>query len=756
MNERKTFLPSLAPALLSAMILLVGCAKGGTSTGPTCTTDQESCDGTCVNAKTDNQNCGTCGKVCGSGTTCQNGSCACASGLNSCGGACVASDTTHCGTGCTACQSGQVCGNGSCLSMCPSGTTKCGDNACSSATDSAHCGNSCTVCAGGTNCVGGTCSCAAASQMSCNGTCVDVMTSSAHCGSCTNVCGTGQTCSNGACVGGGAQGGTLGGLGGGTGMGGMNGGAGTTGAMGGNVGGGGSTRPAGCPAGADTISDFEEGTTGVVIPQAGRQGWWYVFSDPNAGQLTPAKSSTGPVMSAALDTTDPNYGTCNKWAMHSTSSGHINYVGFGASLNQVLPAPPAPATTTKTKSAFNAATAAYDGISFKVKAGAGTPPNLWFEAVNLENQPQPDGSIKTADGTAGGAAVAPSSNGTDEYNTRGKLITNISTTWQTVYVPFGLLAPRYLPAYTALPCSVANVFCEAPRFNPMSMLGVQFSVYDQFPKAGATAGTYDLWVDDVAFYKGTNGLGTFTASAGTAKPFPVDGPVGTCAKPTGATGKFLIDMYLRWKGRFVTTTAPIRVIRPENQNDTVSEGIAYGMLIAVYMGDRTLFDNLWTYWSGHGAGSTAGAAGNNFLMTWCIPGGGGAGSTGTSCSGGGSATDADEDVAWALIQAGKQWGGTYAATAATMIGQIWTNDIESGSFYVKGGNSFGGTSLTNPSYFAPAYYRVFATVDPGHAWASVVSASYAALASISAASGGMLVPAWCTSNCTARANALPR
>ena len=33
--------------------------------------------------------------------------------------------------------------------------------------------------------------------------------------------------------------------------------------------------------------------------------------------------------------------------------------------------------------------------------------------------------------------------------------------------------------------------------------------------------------------------------------------------------------------------------RPENGNDTVSEGIAYGMLFAVYMGDKATFDGLW-------------------------------------------------------------------------------------------------------------------------------------------------------------------
>ena len=39
-----------------------------------------------------------------------------------------------------------------------------------------------------------------------------------------------------------------------------------------------------------------------------------------------------------LDASDPNNATCDKWAMHSTSSGHINYVGFGTSFNQVAAA----------------------------------------------------------------------------------------------------------------------------------------------------------------------------------------------------------------------------------------------------------------------------------------------------------------------------------------------------------------------------------------------------------------------------------
>ena len=253
-----------------------------------------------------------------------------------------------------------------------------------------------------------------------------------------------------------------------------------------------------------------------------------------------------------------------------------------------------------------------------------------------------------------------------------------------------------------------------------------------------------MWVDNVAFYKGANGLSTFTASPNTAKPFPQDSAmVGACPKPTGASGKFLVDMYLRWKTRFVVTSGnQSRVVRPENQNDTVSEGIGYGMLIAVYMGDRTLFDGLYAYWVAHPANT----GDSNTLMDWCVNGGGGNGSTGTSCNGDGSATDADEDVAWALIQAGKQWGGTYAASALAMVKQIFAKDIDPTGI-PRGGNQYLTPNPTNPSYFAPAYYRVFAGIDAGDNWAGAITASYAGLKANAATFGGGLVSAWCSGGC---------
>ena len=128
-----------------------------------------------------------------------------------------------------------------------------------------------------------------------------------------------------------------------------------------------------------------------------------------------------------------------------------------------------------------------------------------------------------------------------------------------------------------------------------------------------------------------------------------------CSKPAGANPKLLALAYDNWKKRFVVAdSGGFKVIRPENGNDTVSEGIAYGMMIAVYFDDKPLFDGLYKYWTSHVA--------TNGLMTWCIPAGGG------SCSAsGGTATDADEDAAFAMLMASKQWpSGGYAGTATTL------------------------------------------------------------------------------------------
>jgi len=213
---------------------------------------------------------------------------------------------------------------------------------------------------------------------------------------------------------------------------------------------------------------------------------------------------------------------------------------------------------------------------------------------------------------------------------------------------------------------------------------------------------------------------------GAAHPYPQGHAFAHCALPIYDTDKVAMT-YTAWKAKFFSVN---RVVRPENNNDTASEGIAYGMLIGVYMNDKPMFDALWGYAQQRLDG--------NGLMTWHYS------STGTILDQGG-ATDADQDMAWALLMADKQWpGGTYLSAATTLIGNIFNHEVDQANgFVLKPGDNFGGANQTNPSYFAPSYYRVFARVTGNQGWMQVLSSSYSILNKASGTYG--LVPNWVNS-----------
>ncbi len=203
--------------------------------------------------------------------------------------------------------------------------------------------------------------------------------------------------------------------------------------------------------------------------------------------------------------------------------------------------------------------------------------------------------------------------------------------------------------------------------------------------------------------------------------------------PSPAVANSVITQaYQAWKAQYVTSQGAggfLRVQRPENGNDTVSEGIGYGMIMAAYMGDQTTFNGLWNYAKSHFDA--------NGLMNWRID-------ANNNTVGFNAATDGDEDMAIALIVADKKWGG-YTADAKALIGNIMAHEIEPGTFVVKPGDVFGGSSLLNPSYFAPAYYTEFATYTGNTSWNSVTNEVYTVLGAINAKNGGTgLVPDWCT------------
>ena len=95
------------------------------------------------------------------------------------------------------------------------------------------------------------------------------------------------------------------------------------------------------------------------------------------------------------------------------------------------------------------------------------------------------------------------------------------------------------------------------------------------------------------------------AGSSAAFPFPQGHALPNCTFPTYNTDT-VETAYTNWKAKFFDGT---KIVRPENGNDTVSEGIGYGMLIGVFMNDQPMFDALWSYAKAHFDG--------NHLMTWC-------------------------------------------------------------------------------------------------------------------------------------------
>jgi len=210
--------------------------------------------------------------------------------------------------------------------------------------------------------------------------------------------------------------------------------------------------------------------------------------------------------------------------------------------------------------------------------------------------------------------------------------------------------------------------------------------------------------------------------------------------PAGADAQAALALYDKWKADLLTADGAagfLRVRRPNSGkqlNSTNSEGIAYGMLLAVYANDQPTFDGLWQYEQLH--------LGAHGLMEWEIAPDG-------TVIGEGAATDGDEDMAFALIMADARWGRgklakSYLDYARAQIDLIWRYEVDhSRGDQLTPGDQWEGAKIINLSYFAPAFYRVFGEVSGERAaWQRVIDSGYLALAATSGDNG--LVPAWST------------
>ena len=212
---------------------------------------------------------------------------------------------------------------------------------------------------------------------------------------------------------------------------------------------------------------------------------------------------------------------------------------------------------------------------------------------------------------------------------------------------------------------------------------------------------------------------TYVTTVGPANyPFPIDCDYANGIRITSYNSQDLLNMYNYWKSLYVLTASPgkrVRYTEPINgvYNRTLSEGQAYGMLLAVYFNDQALFNDLWAFKVARSSGKTS------QLMPWIIE------NNGTTIVDQNSAPEADFDIAFALLMAHYQWGsgGTYnyQTLADTEITRCRQYDINA-DYSVRPGDAWNDWAY--PSYYFPAFFRVFGEFQGGAnqtTWNSVVA-----------------------------------
>ncbi len=190
-----------------------------------------------------------------------------------------------------------------------------------------------------------------------------------------------------------------------------------------------------------------------------------------------------------------------------------------------------------------------------------------------------------------------------------------------------------------------------------------------------------------------------------------------------------------YKSNFIKSYG--QVVDPAT-NNTTSEGQSYAMLRAVIINDRGTFDNVWAWTKDHLQHRV-----QDNLLSWLWLNDDNGGKLGDSEA----ATDADEDVALSLIFAYKRWGDEkYLIEAKSIINDIWDQDVVKikDIYYLLSGPGSEREEgyIVNPSYLAPANYKIFAEVDSGHDWYALADDSYKFLDKMILNSSSKLPPDW--------------
>lgn len=190
-----------------------------------------------------------------------------------------------------------------------------------------------------------------------------------------------------------------------------------------------------------------------------------------------------------------------------------------------------------------------------------------------------------------------------------------------------------------------------------------------------------------------------------------------------AMAKMYKDEILRstwdyYKKTFVDSDG--KSIDPSREYKTTSEGQSYIMLRSVIVADKEMFDKSWD-WTRKNLQTR-----DDKLFSWLW---GGNNKENEKVVYEENATDADEDIALALILASFKWDkDQYLIDAKGIVNDLWEKNVveQNGKYYLLAGSHFEKPKglVVNPSYLSPASYRIFSAIDKKHDWEKLADDSY--------------------------------
>lgn len=174
-----------------------------------------------------------------------------------------------------------------------------------------------------------------------------------------------------------------------------------------------------------------------------------------------------------------------------------------------------------------------------------------------------------------------------------------------------------------------------------------------------------------------------------------------------------------------------RVIRTDQDDDTVSEGQAYALLLSLAMRDEARFAQIWEW-------TQTNLQRPNKLLAWRWLDG--------EIVDEAPASDADVLTAWALLLAADRWGNDeYQAAGeeiAAAILELETVEVDGGRVLLAGPWARHSTpSWINPGYFAPPAFSSLAELTGDDTWDDVAATSRDVTEQLTTGDG-MLIPDW--------------